>query len=377
LKLRYGIENLVCNGSVEADPANPTPTSIIGFTPTGWTVTSATACGSGVRNFTVVSGSLGGSPFGSGSAQSMLWVDTTGTNVGSAISVAQTFTPASAGDGAVFTFDFRLNTSGTQNDFWIRAGTPTAWTSSVHIANSGTTGSLSAIVGGSDQSLCSLKGGTWYRVRVMILAPGCGQSNATLQIAPWTSTGSGTTAAYTVDGVPSTQTSGFSQIYMTSGGIPGQSQSMNLDNIALVCNDPLLNAPEQAWKSQNFSQQGFADPGTSSDLANPSGDGMSNLMKYAMNLNPMLADAAGVTSGSSAIVGGTAYIYLTHRMNLAASDICFGYEQSTDLLHWNPATPEVVSTVQLDQFTDAITVRIPATGGSGNRLFMRLKITKP
>ena len=46
------------------------------------------------------------------------------------------------------------------------------------------------------------------------------------------------------------------------------------------------------WRAAHFSAAELADPAISGEGANPTGDGFSNLLKYAFDLDPHLADAA-------------------------------------------------------------------------------------
>ncbi len=234
LSINNSVAQLLSNTSAELDAINPNPTTAIGYNPASWTVTNSLAVGGGSRNFTVVGGA---SPFGPG-AQSMLWVDTTGTNTGSGLSVTQTGSTAPSDDGAIQTFDFQCNSSGTANDLWVSAIGAWGKAGGVHITSNGTTGRLSANVGtAGDTYLGPFSVGVWYRAQVVLGAPNAGTStNATLYLTPWTSSGPGTPVSYTIRGVPATETEGYSGVLMTTGGAPGASQNINIDNLGLVAN---------------------------------------------------------------------------------------------------------------------------------------------
>jgi len=136
-----------------------------------------------------------------------------------------------------------------------------------------------------------------------------------------------------------------------------------------------VNPSYTSWQSTRFTTAELASPSISGLTANPAGDGMSNLMKYALNLDPKQPDSASGPSCNTVIIGGTTYLYLTHRVNRFASDILYRYEQSTALTSWTPITPEVLSTIHLDTATDSVTVRAPAPANT-SRFFMRLRIDR-
>jgi len=233
LSLDYGLVQTVNNPTFETDSANPSPTTTLGYTAAGWVITNGTSINGGVRNATVVSG---GSPFGPG-AQSVLMIDTTGTSSGSGVEFYQnTPTTMPASQGAVWTFDFRLNGgTGTQNDNWIGIFAGSTRCSYIHISGNSTSGGIGANVNGKDSGFGAptLVLGTWYRLRVILGAPSAGKSNATVWLTPWNGTVPGTPLGpYTIDGVPSVLTSGFSKAYFKYVA-PGEHINMNVDNVMI------------------------------------------------------------------------------------------------------------------------------------------------
>jgi hypothetical protein len=94
------------------------------------------------------------------------------------------------------------------------------------------------------------------------------------------------------------------------------------------------------WRQQWFGTT--ANTGAAADTANPAGDGVINLLKRAFNMNPLVAGTAGEPYGS--LNGGT--FTLVYQQNLAATDLIFQVQSSTDLVNWTTAgiTDVVVST---------------------------------
>ncbi|HSI15477.1 MAG TPA: glycosyl hydrolase family 28-related protein [Chthoniobacter sp.] len=241
LKMRYGIENTVTNPSAEADAANASPNAILGYTPAGWTVGNALLAGAGARNATVVSGA---SPFGAG-AQSILFLDTTASPAGSRLQLSQNTASLPVGEGAVLTYDFRLNSlTALNDDVWFRVFAGASTPMSVHLTGNTSSGALSATVGGSNYSLVTLSLGTWYRLRAVIQPPNSsGSAHVQLYLYQWTASGPSAVALYNsgvIDGLPTPGASGFSSVLFNLVG-PGENTSINLDNLTFVAGDPLLN----------------------------------------------------------------------------------------------------------------------------------------
>ena len=230
--LNYGLLQNVVNTSFEADAANPTPTTAIGYTPAGWTVGGAQAIGAGIRNVTVTNVA---SPFGAGT-QGLLWIDNTGSTTGSAISMNQNFSALPANNSTVWTFDFRVNSGATNNDMWARAFDGAGTVSGLHLTSNGTTAFLQATVGGVVKTLTHPTLDTWYRARFVVPPAASGVASATLYLTPWTSTGAGTTTPYTIDGITATSSVGVERVYFSSGTGPGANQNINIDNISATNN---------------------------------------------------------------------------------------------------------------------------------------------
>lgn len=113
---------------------------------------------------------------------------------------------------------------------------------------------------------------------------------------------------------------------------------------------------------------------------NPSGDGIPNLLKHILGLNPELANNGSVVEVSEAGAGTITFVH-----NLAkdiADDVSFGYEWSVNLADWAAAGDTmggvtVVFEVPLiidgsDVNFDVVEVEANVTEGSATKLFVRL-----
>jgi hypothetical protein len=141
-----------------------------------------------------------------------------------------------------------------------------------------------------------------------------------------------------------------------------------------------LASPYEAWRSRYFDATQLNEPAVSGDSATPSGDGIDNLIKYALNLNPWTNGAEGLPKPGTLAVGGTNYLTLTYTQVIAATDITYTPQVSADLRTWSSGTnyTSVASaTNNPDGVTQTVVIQdlLPLSGASGQ--FMRLEVTGP
>ncbi len=129
----------------------------------------------------------------------------------------------------------------------------------------------------------------------------------------------------------------------------------------------LLATPLESWRHTHFGQT--AATGDAADLADPDGDGVSNLLEYALGTVPTSASSVSVPTAS------TSQLKLQLTFHRARSDITYHVEASSTLapgswtvLATNPGTVGQSVTV-----TD--TIDLPAANPP--RRFLRLRVTSP
>ena len=131
-----------------------------------------------------------------------------------------------------------------------------------------------------------------------------------------------------------------------------------------------------AYASQYFNQAQLADPTVSGPTANPAHDGMSNLLKYALGLDPTLPDAQ---SGAPVISTANGSLTLTFVRPPGLTGITYVPEVSGDLATWSsgPAATQTVSTTLLDAQHEQVVVRdlVPISGTT--KRFIRLEVKQP
>jgi hypothetical protein len=124
--------------------------------------------------------------------------------------------------------------------------------------------------------------------------------------------------------------------------------------------------PIESWRLQYFGTT--ADSGPSADTAISSNDGMPNLLKYALGLNPLIAT-------NNPIVGdiSTGFLRLTLPKNPNATDISFHVEVSPDV-----TGPWTSNGTVIDQNSSILLQVHDGTAvGDAPRGFIRLNVTRP
>ena len=111
---------------------------------------------------------------------------------------------------------------------------------------------------------------------------------------------------------------------------------------------------------------------TGAPTANPSGDGVANLVKFALGGDPTVA---GSTALPTVAKSGANLTFTYDVENAALADFDIGAESSTDLATWTPAVHGTggvsIITSPVDAGTTRVVVTMPA---SAPRLFIRLRI---
>ena len=94
--------------------------------------------------------------------------------------------------------------------------------------------------------------------------------------------------------------------------------------------------PADNWRFSNFGAS--ANDPAAADEADWDKDGITNLMEFALNLNPKTADTTALPSA----VLANDYLILTFTPNPAATDVTFVVESSTALTGWSTSDVEEI-----------------------------------
>lgn len=149
--------------------------------------------------------------------------------------------------------------------------------------------------------------------------------------------------------------------------------SGGLDEIAFL---PSVLAPEDVAQIVQAGQAP-ALPASVSLTADPDGDGLSNLLEYAMGLSPLLA-TPGAPQPSILRIGELDYLAITYTENLASTDATKRVEVSGDLKAWSsgPAATTEVSSGLLG-LRRTVTVRDNVPLSQAQNRFIRVKVSIP
>jgi hypothetical protein len=135
----------------------------------------------------------------------------------------------------------------------------------------------------------------------------------------------------------------------------------------------ILKQPIQIWRVTNFGTNAN-NVAIAGDLADPDGDGVANLLEYALGLKPNVASVGGLPT-----VGQTnGFLTLTYTQINSATDISYLPEVSGDVTNWNGG-PLFVSQLVLASNSVFQTIQardLVPLGVAPNR-FIRLHITHP
>jgi hypothetical protein len=127
-------------------------------------------------------------------------------------------------------------------------------------------------------------------------------------------------------------------------------------------------SPINAWRAWFGSNT--TNPAIAGDKASPAHDGITNLIKYALGLNPTIPANSGLPVVSQA--GG--YLMLTYTKVKSATDIVYQPVWSNDLSSW--ASTGISEDVLLDSgTTQQVRDKVPIT--TETKKFIRLQIVRP
>lgn len=166
-----------------------------------------------------------------------------------------------------------------------------------------------------------------------------------------------TTASLTLTNVTLSDAGSYDVVVTNSGGSVA-SDSATVDVLT----------PLQSWRDQNFGST--ANSGSAADSADPDSDGLSNLVEYALGLDPLVASVSGIPV-SSVAAGNWTYTF-TRPSN--RTDVTYAVEVSTDLVNW---TTSGVSTSLVSNTNGTATYQATYPLASADKAFFRLKITLP
>lgn len=147
--------------------------------------------------------------------------------------------------------------------------------------------------------------------------------------------------------------------------------------IAVFLAGKICNANTYAtWKTQVFNIVEQANPAISGEMANPSKDGIKNLEKYALGLDPHQSVSAGVPTFSLVQQGGNSYLALTFQTPSVdpPTDILYTPQSSPDLVNWSQGSGAVSLFATQGSRVTYIAGTLPIDTSA--KAFMRLQVSE-
>ena len=162
--------------------------------------------------------------------------------------------------------------------------------------------------------------------------------------------------------VSSTAASGSNAVTVAGGGETNTSNDSASDATTVTAL-----TPSQSWRYQYFGTT--ANGGNAADTANPAGDGINNLTKYALGLDPTMAEANPITEGT-----GSGYLTLTAPKNPNATDVTYNVQVNGDLT--NPAGWTTTGTTVVTNTSNQLVVQDNTPVGGAAQRFLRLQVSR-
>ena len=124
-----------------------------------------------------------------------------------------------------------------------------------------------------------------------------------------------------------------------------------------------------------FNTAQLTQSNVTSPNANFAGDGMPNLMKYALGLDPTKPDAA---AGAPVVGQSGGFQTLTYLCPPGLTDVTYVVQVSSDLVTWNsgPSFTTTISNSLVGNQQQVVVRDLTPTSGTTRR-FIRLEITQP
>lgn len=141
--------------------------------------------------------------------------------------------------------------------------------------------------------------------------------------------------------------------------------------------------PYDAWRFAYFASAQLADPLVSGETADPDGDGLANLLEYALGADPLAPDAAA--RQPSASLAGDGRLTLTYFQPSGRADLTYAVEWTDDLAvgSWQSGASAVTEIARVataagggDAAGEWVTVRANAMPSASARQFLRLRVTR-
>jgi N-acetylneuraminic acid mutarotase len=135
--------------------------------------------------------------------------------------------------------------------------------------------------------------------------------------------------------------------------------------------------PWAQWLLSKFTTQQLTNPAVSGLAADPDGDGLPNLVEYALNREPLSPDTAPPSVTGIEPILTNNFLTLTYTCNVAAIDVEFTADVSTNLTTWSSGTNVVTGPIPVSTNANMVTEKFRANTpeASAPSQFMQFNVT--
>ncbi|MBX3737115.1 MAG: putative Ig domain-containing protein [Candidatus Didemnitutus sp.] len=166
-----------------------------------------------------------------------------------------------------------------------------------------------------------------------------------------------TSASYTIPSVTLNDAADYTVVVTNGAG------SVTSDVATLT-----VNSGYAAWRAAKFTGGEVADDAISGTAADPDGDGLTNLLEYALDLAPKAVSSSGLPAVAKTATDWT----FTYSRPADRPDISYTVQYSTNLSTWSSAGTHTRTATGA---TETWQASVPL--GTGSAVFFRLKIDYP
>ncbi len=180
--------------------------------------------------------------------------------------------------------------------------------------------------------------------------------------------GNSTTTHFSVAGSTTTVNQTFDAVVFKQAGGSGLTAFYDNVKVEVIGGTPLEPSVFADW--QQLTWPGITDPETTGPDRDPDGDGLNNLLEWALALDPKAAGSfRPLTTQDGAYI-----LYTYTRRRIAGGEAAFHVEWSENLVDWFTDGIVAAPADPLDAATESILVTIPA--GASGRTFVRTRVVR-